>query len=297
MRRKILHSILLLLPFLALTISTYGQCRISCPSNMTVANQPGLCGASVSFSVTGDNCTISASPASGSFFPVGTTTVTITATATNGSTSTCSFTVTVNDTEAPRISNVSATPNSLWPPNHKMNDVTVNYTTTDNCPGPVTCQLSVRSNEPVNDIGDGNTAPDWIVLDAHRVQLRAERAGPLNGRVYTITIGCRDQRNNISTATTAVTVPHDQGNRKYSGLKMAVSPNPSRTYFTLNVNSQDRASKIIITVSDLQGRVLESRNNVNPNQAINVGGSLRNGTYIIKAQQGDSITETQVVKQ
>src|SRR5215210_955254 len=88
----------------------------------------------------------------------------------------------INDTEAPKITNFSATPNTLWPPNHKWRDIMVNYLVSDNCPG-TTCQLTVTSNEPVNDIGDGNTAPDWIVLDDHRVQLRAERAGPLNGRV------------------------------------------------------------------------------------------------------------------
>jgi hypothetical protein len=42
-------------------------------------------------------------PASGSFFPVGTTTVVSTATDGSGNTSTCSFTITVNDTQAPTI--------------------------------------------------------------------------------------------------------------------------------------------------------------------------------------------------
>ncbi|HWJ90796.1 MAG TPA: T9SS type A sorting domain-containing protein [Flavisolibacter sp.] len=264
---------------------------------MTVSNAPGVCGANVNFSVTAGTCTVTSSPASGSFFPVGTTTVTSTARAANGTTSTCSFTVTVNDTEAPKITNVSANPNTLWPPNHKMRDVMVNYNVSENCAGPVNCQLTVSSNEPVNGIGDGNTAPDWIVLDAHRVQLRSERAGPLNGRVYTITIGCTDPRNNASVAMTTVTVPHDQGNKKYSDLKINVSPNPSRASFGVNINSDDAATKISVTITDLQGRTLETRNNINAKQTITIGSTLRPGTYIIKAQQGESVSEIQVLKQ
>jgi hypothetical protein len=80
---------------------------ITCPSNITVNNAPGQCGANVSFTVTAtDNCqgvTVISTPASGSFFPVGTTTVTSRATDASGNTSTCSFTVTVNDTQPPTI--------------------------------------------------------------------------------------------------------------------------------------------------------------------------------------------------
>lgn len=113
------------------------------------------------------------------------------------------------DTEPPVISGVGASPSTLWPPNHKWNAVTVSYTTTD-CSPPVTCFLTVASDEPVNGLGDGNTAPDWEVTGPHSVRLRAERAGPQDGRVYTITIHCRDAANNTSTATTTVTVAHDQ---------------------------------------------------------------------------------------
>ena len=57
---------------------------ITCPADTTVFNDPGVCGAIVNFTPTAlDNCsnvTITSVPESGSFFPVGTTTVTSTAT-------------------------------------------------------------------------------------------------------------------------------------------------------------------------------------------------------------------------
>jgi hypothetical protein len=92
-----------------------------------------------------------------------------------------------------------------------MANVTINYTASDNCGGPVTCTLSVSSNESVNGTGDGNTSPDWQVVDAHHGMLRAERSGNGIGRIYTDTITCSDNKGNMSTTTVTVTVPHDQG--------------------------------------------------------------------------------------
>ena len=94
----------------------------------------------------------------------------------------------------------------LSTPNHKMQDVVVGYGASDNS-GAVTCALAVASNEPVNGTGDGDTAPDWLVLDAHRLQLRAERAGAGAGRVYTVTINCADAAGNTTARSVAVSVP------------------------------------------------------------------------------------------
>jgi len=63
------------------------------------------------------------------------------------------------------------------------------------------------SNEPVNGTGDGDTAPDWEVLDAHHVRLRAERSATGAGRVYTVTISCADDAGNTSNRALTVTVP------------------------------------------------------------------------------------------
>jgi hypothetical protein len=112
----------------------------------------------------------------------------------------------------PTITNVSADPSVLWPPNHRMVNVTVSYDVMDNCPlPPGSCTLSVTSNEPVNGTGDGDTSPDWIVLDDHHVLLRAERAGNGNGRIYTITITCTDSGGNSSEEQVEVMVPHNRG--------------------------------------------------------------------------------------
>ena len=79
---------------------------LTVPANLTANAPANLCGAVVSFSTTAtDNCgaTVVASPASGSTFAVGTTTVSVTATDGAGNTSRRSFSVTVNDVTAPAV--------------------------------------------------------------------------------------------------------------------------------------------------------------------------------------------------
>jgi hypothetical protein len=95
----------------------------------------------------------------------------------------------------------------LWPANHQLVDVAVNYVTTDNCDPSPDCTLSVTCNEPANGPGSGNTASDWVIVDAHHVRLRAERAGTGNGRIYALTITCTDPSGNSTTRTVDVTVP------------------------------------------------------------------------------------------
>jgi hypothetical protein len=197
------------------TLTVLQPPTITCPASFSVNNDAGLCSAVVSF--TGARAataigypepTITYSPDSGTVFGVGTTTVTATATNSEG-TDSCTFTVTVNDTELPVVSQPTANPNTLWPPDHQMIPIFVRYVARDNCPN-MTCVLTVASNEPINGLGDGDTAPDWQIIDANNVLLRAERSGKSKGRLYTITTTCTDASNNSVSKTSTVFVPPNQ---------------------------------------------------------------------------------------
>jgi hypothetical protein len=147
--------------------------------------------------------------------PLGTNLVEVTVTDSAGYTASCSTTVTVVDLYPPVIISLSASPNSLWPPNHKMVPVGVSATVSDDC-GSVTWKIiGVQSNEPVNGLGDGDTAPDWQITGDNTVLLRAERSGKGNGRVYTLTLQAKDAAGNLSDpATVTVKVPKSQGKGK-----------------------------------------------------------------------------------
>jgi hypothetical protein len=119
------------------------------------------------------------------------------------------------DTAPPTIASMTATPDILWPPDHRLLPVTVTFAASDDCSSaPPLCKIiAVASNEPVNGPGDGNTAPDWEITEGLVVLLRAERAGSASGRVYTITGECVDASQNRTTKTVRVTVPHDRARR------------------------------------------------------------------------------------
>jgi hypothetical protein len=160
-----------------------------------------------------DNCSASLPVTSDApaVFPLGVTTVTFTATDASGNSATATTTVTVTDTTPPSIQNVSATPPALRPPNHKFVPVTFTVDVSDICDAAPTCQVvSVTSNEPVNGKGDGNTEPDWRIVDDLVVELRAERAGPGAGRRYTVTLRCTDDSGNSALRSVDVPVAHDQ---------------------------------------------------------------------------------------
>ncbi len=188
----------------------------TCPADVVRGNDPGLCSAVVAYpapAVT-DNCpgvNVVCAPPSGSIFPVGTTNVSCTATDGGGNVSACTFKVTVNDVEGPVITSATASPDVLWPPNHRMVPVVVAATATDNCGSAPICQItSVSSNEPVDGLGDGHFVPDWILTGGQTVSLRAERAGLGGGRLYSVTDTCTDGSGNSSSAIVGVQVPHNQ---------------------------------------------------------------------------------------
>jgi hypothetical protein len=145
-------------------------------------------------------------------------TYTITYSATDGvRSSTKTRTVNVVDTIAPTLTlkNVSI---SLWPPNHKYK--TINLTdlvlsASDSCDGGIDINdvviSKVTSDETENGNGDGNTTNDIIIAaNCKSVQLRVERDGGGDGRVYTITFRVRDASGNTTTKTAKVTVPENQ---------------------------------------------------------------------------------------
>ena len=143
--------------------------------------------------------------------PLGTHVFTLTVDDGNGGIDTDTVTVTVVDTTPPTINSATASPDTLWPPNHQMVTVMVTVDASDLCNGASACQItSVVSNEPDNGQGDGNTPNDIVITGDLTVQLRAERSGWGNGRIYTINIECVDETGNASVSSVTVTVPKSQ---------------------------------------------------------------------------------------
>ncbi len=168
-----------------------------------------------SYDPDGDPITLAQTPAGP--YPPGQTTVTLTVTDSKNASSQCTAVVTVVDQTAPVMT--SSSPALLWPPNHEYQTFTLQQmiaSIADNCSalqpsdGVIT---SATSDEPedAQGGGDGNTLDDIVIAqDCKSVQLRSERMGSGNGRVYTIHLRATDASGNAAAAVWRASVPHDQ---------------------------------------------------------------------------------------
>ncbi len=122
--------------------------------------------------------------------------------------------VTVQDSTPPELA-VSLAPDTLWPPNHRMVQIDASLTVSDNCSTPTVVLTSFASSEVDNGEGDGNTTNDIqgaeIGTADKQFQLRAERSGSGDGRIYTAAYLATDASGNARIEAGFAVVPHDQG--------------------------------------------------------------------------------------
>ncbi len=138
---------------------------ITCPGNISVNNDAGVCGAIVTYTapVGMDNCASSTLQtgglASGATFPVGTTTNTFEVTDASNNKATCSFTVTVTDNEPPVITALPVF--SCYEANNFGCNINLGASATDNC-----SVLSLISDAPAC-FPVGTTTVTWTATDVN----------------------------------------------------------------------------------------------------------------------------------
>jgi hypothetical protein len=117
----------------------------------------------------------------------------------------------------PDCSAAEATPSLFWPPNHAFASVHV-IGVTDPDGDPITITVTgVGQDEPVDARGSGSTCPDATGVGTSVAQIRVERAGPGDGRVYAIDFRADDGRGGFCDGRVTVCVPHDQGHGDVCG--------------------------------------------------------------------------------
>ncbi len=120
-----------------------------------------------------------------------------------------------SDTTAPTLS-VTASPATLWPPNHRMITIAVTVAASDET-APVIELISITSDEADSGGGNGDQPNDIqgavVGSDDRSFALRAERLESGDGRVYTITYRATDQVGNTTVATAVVTVPKNNSGK------------------------------------------------------------------------------------
>ncbi|MEO6723212.1 MAG: T9SS type A sorting domain-containing protein [Ferruginibacter sp.] len=288
--------------------------NFACPNDKTVFTDIGVCTAVVKdiapfgdpspndlfveYNLSGATTGTGIGDASGQIFNKGITTVIYSLI--DDPATTCTFNVIVKDGEAPLITNAFATPGNLWPPNHQLRDLSINYAMKDNCNDAVVT-LFVRSNEPQTGTGRSDLPNDWQVMSPDRVRLRAERNELGSGRIYTITITAKDAAGNVTRQDVIVTVPLSQGlpklytSNRGENLSVKVLSNPSENYFTLQTSSNNN-KPLVLRVTNAVGSVMETQSGVPANGQMQVGRNYSEGFYFAELIQGGQKVVVKLIK-
>jgi CSLREA domain-containing protein len=155
-----------------------------------------------------NNGTFEIGPQSGNsaactFATAGSHTVNVRVADDDGGATTGSTTVTVI-LPPPSCTNATASPNLLWPPNHKFVAITISGIVNP-APGAVTISVtSIFQDEPVSG------GPDATGVGTGNPSVRSERDGNGDGRVYHINFTATGASGSC-TGSVTVGVPHDQG--------------------------------------------------------------------------------------
>ena len=265
--------------------------QISSVPSMTVANDPGACGAVVAYATpqgthTCRNVTtaMTAGLASGAQFPIGTTTVAYTVTDDAGNTAACSFTVTVTDTERPTIVAPAAMVASTTAGQCSATNVALGRATAgDNCAGAV-----VTNNAPAV-FAMGATTVTWTATDVAGLTATATQVVTVvDTERPVLTLPAAIVRNAPATQCGVVVAFGPTATDNCAGAMVETSPASGSTFpvgtSTVRVTATDASGNTTtdsfsVTVNDVTAPVVATRT---------VTVTLMNGTALVTAAQVDN---------
>ena len=144
----------------------------------------------------------------------GTYTVRLTVVDDDGGSDTTTTTITVVDTTPPEVE-TSVGLGEMWPPNNKLVSVGFSQEVEDACDPEPTIVVKVYSDEA----DTGPHTPDARMNADGDLELRTQRLGQEDGRVYLIVVWGEDASGNHAFASTTVTVAHAQSARQVQDVR------------------------------------------------------------------------------
>jgi hypothetical protein len=217
------QSVVALAPVLTAGAITVTQSPDSCTASVALsASAVSAAGLPVTIDYIVDNVLVGTGAGATTVVSIGPRhDIVINANDSNGMRDTVTESVTVADTSPPTVTianDGSGFAGTQWPPNHNY----VSHTladcvaqVVDQCDGTLDINtvgqiVRITSNEPENSPGDGNTCADAVITGPSSFQLRSERSGRGQGRVYTVDFTVGDDAQNTATHSCSFQVPHDQ---------------------------------------------------------------------------------------
>jgi hypothetical protein len=106
---------------------------------------------------------------------------------------------------------------------------------------------------------------------------------------FTVTVVCGSV---TSPVTTAVSQPQQIIPTNFS---VTARPNPSASYFTLNIKSANQHT-VSLRITDVLGRVIEARSDLAANSSLDLGHQYLPGVYFVQVVQDKSIITLKLIK-
>ncbi|HEX7181458.1 MAG TPA: SBBP repeat-containing protein [Thermoanaerobaculia bacterium] len=119
------------------------------------------------------------------------------------------FVVRLSQNRPPLCTSASASPSVLWPPNGKLRPIAIRGVTDPDGDRVSITITSIRQDEPLSRRG----SPDGSGVGTSTAQVRGDRKGSGDGRVYHLGFTASDGQGGSCTGEVTVCVPHDQARR------------------------------------------------------------------------------------
>jgi len=110
---------------------------------------------------------------------------------------------------SPDCTEATPSTDSLWPPNHEMKTISIDGITDPDGDTVTTTITGITQDEPTPGPGKKHS-PDGDGVSTDTAQIRAERDGSGDGRVYEISFTADDGNGGTCNGSVFVGVPHDQ---------------------------------------------------------------------------------------
>ncbi|MCI5227106.1 MAG: hypothetical protein D3918_10740, partial [Candidatus Electrothrix sp. AX2] len=121
---------------------------------------------------------------------------------------------------APDCSGATASPDSIWPPNHSFTGIDITGISDPDGDTVTVAVQCILQDEKTEGTGDGNFEPDASGIDTSTASIRNERSGKNDGRVYHIDFIATDSRGARCGGEVTVAVPHNKKKAAVDGGRL-----------------------------------------------------------------------------
>ena len=126
------------------------------------------------------------------------------------------------------------------------------------------------------------------------LQIQQLNGGNINVKSNNTAVGSGG--NTVAAPKAPSTPAAQEVKEQVSIIELKAYPNPSNSYFTVQILNNRQDASMQLRVTDISGRVVEMVNNLKGNQVLRLGQRYHAGTYVIEVIEGGQSKQLKVIK-